>query len=122
MKKVFLYLTAVLFLQTAISCKKENDGGPVTKTIDVELNANQAYQYDLGSFGDEEGASIEQQTSHYADSKIVREKDFVTLTYHYQPANNYTGTDEVVLKSARGSDGASPNDEITITTIKFVIR
>jgi hypothetical protein len=86
----------------------------------VSIKSNQTYQYDLGSFGDEEGASISRQASHFQVSKTER-VNYVKIIYTFTPTQNYVGTDEVELKAERGSDGASPNKDITIFVIKFKI-
>lgn len=122
MKQFVLYITVALCLQAAVSCKKDNDSAPVTKTIEVQLDPNESYQYDLGTFGDEEGVEINRQATRYAISSTDRKLSSGQVVYTYQPSLNFTGTDEVELKSSRGSDGASANDDIIITTIKFIIH
>lgn len=105
------------------SCNKEDE-----EVITVTLAKNQLYEYDLGSFGDEEGASISTQALHYKVSMIVSDTIAYTgkLKYTYIPAVDYTGNDEVTLKSFRGSDGSgsgpgSKNKEY-ITVIRFTIN
>ena len=118
MKKILSQFAIILcmFVLTQ-SCKKNN----ITKTIDVAIKSNEDYLYDLGGFGDEEGASISRQATHDQLSLLTRDSNFVSIIYKYKPALNYIGTDEVELKSERGSDGGSRNDNIIITTIKFTI-
>ncbi len=100
------------------SCKKTNTSTQDAKTINVVLKNNEDYSYDLGGFGDEEGVTITQQAMHYQISSLNRD---TYITYQYKPALNYTGTDEVKLKSAKRSNGIGPSNKITITTIKFTI-
>ena len=120
-RTISLYASTLSLLIVLHSCKKE-DTNPDTGTIvSVTIKANQSYSYNLGSFGDEEGASINRHPMHYQVSSLERTLIWGQIYYRYQPALNYTGTDEVVIRSERGSNGASPNDSITITTIRFTI-
>lgn len=89
------------------------------KVIKVKLQPNQKYHYDLGSFGDEEGAGIHRQASHFSVSEIEREPE--RAKYFYTPEKDYIGTDEVEIVIERGSDGASPHDDFTYIIIKFTI-
>lgn len=122
MKKIILYFTIILFSIILIqSCKKESTPLQKDQTINVIIKANEDYSYDLGYFGYEEGARIIQQARHYETSSLMRELNTGKITYKYKPSLNYTGTDEVKINSERGSDGASPNNNITPTTIEFTI-
>ncbi len=122
MKKTFVYLTILISVITLnLSCKKDNTIEPVTQTINATIKINQSYQFDLGNFGDEEGAFISKQAINFSSSSVDREVNTGKVIYKYVPKINFVGTDEVEIKSARGSDGASPNDKIIYTTIKFTI-
>ena len=122
MKQLITCLTLILCALTITpSCKKDNSSINNSQTINVTIQANEDYQYDLGLFGDEEGATINCQATHFNTSIIERDLSIDKVTYKYKPSPGYIGTDEVELKSERGSDGASPNDKIIITTIKFTI-
>ncbi len=115
-----LFLTFICsILIISPGCKKDESNNS-TKTINVILKYNQPYQYDLGSFGDEEGATISRQASHFEISKIDR-INYVNMIYTYKPVQDYIGLDEAELMAERGSDGASPNNEISIIIIKFAI-
>ena len=124
MKKAVLIL-AITFCLTSLpqSCKKDSTIEANTKTIDVTLKVNQSYQYDLGGFGIEEGAGIATQASHFRISTTYRDSSGTTpnIFYKYIPATNFVGTDEVTLKSEKGSNGASVKTNITYTSIKFTI-
>lgn len=120
---LFFLLFTCLFLVIQ-SCKKNEE-----EVIDVTLEMNQLYNYDLGSFGDEEGASIAKQALHYKVSEIGQ-YDTISYTgqlkYTYIPALDYTGYDEVTIKSSRGSDGSgsgpgSKNRDY-LTKIRFTIK
>jgi len=102
-------------------CSKEDIVIHSPDTNTVTLSRNKTYHFDLGYFGDEEGVGISRQATHYIVSKPDRDKTIRKIGYTYTPALNFSGTDEVELKSMRGSEGASANNNIIITTIKFNI-
>ena len=122
MKKSILYFTLVFCAFVLIhSCKKDSSSVQKSNTINVSIKANENYSYDLGAFGYEEGAIIDEQAIHYDSSFIKRDLNTGQETYTYKPSAGYLGNDEVKLKSERGSDGASPNNKIIYTTIEFTI-
>ncbi len=110
-KKLFLILICS-FLTFIQGCKKD-DPNDATKTIYVSIKTNQTYQYNLGSFGDEEGAGITRQASHFQVSQLER-INYVNVVYTYKPLQDFNGIDVVELKAERGSDGVSPNDKIIV--------
>jgi hypothetical protein len=120
MKRFFsLLLVTICLITASTGCRKCDQSG--REVVDVTLHANERYSYSLGSFGDEEGATISRQAAHYAESRLERQSDFSTIYYYYQPALDYVGQDEVELKSERGSNGASANDRITYVTLRFTV-
>lgn len=122
MKRFFLTLIILIALLTfSQGCSKEDIVIHSPDTNTVTLSRNKTYHFDLGYFGDEEGASISRQASHFIVSKTDRDITTGKIGYTYTPALNFSGTDEVELKSMRGSEGASANNNIIITTIKFNI-
>jgi hypothetical protein len=120
--KMLIVLCILGFLPFYQSCKNDQVVNPDTNTINATIKPGETYQYDLGYFGDEEGAHISKQAIHAQLSNIERAPDFGKVIYTYQSEANYIGTDEVEIKSERGSDGASPNDKIITTLIKFTIK
>lgn len=121
MNRLLLYLVILSFLIGVNSCNKDKSLLTDKQLIEVTIKSNEDYFYDLGGYGDKEQASITRQATHYQMSSIIRASNSVNITYKYKPAQDYVGTDEVELKSEKNSDGASPNDIIIITTIKFTI-
>jgi hypothetical protein len=123
MKKTIFIITISLWLTPLIQSCKKDAIKPHTQTIHVALKVNQTYLYDLGGFGIEEGAGIVTQASHFLISTANRDTSGNTpnIFYHYIPATNFVGTDEVTLKSETGSNGATANTNISYTTIKFTI-
>ncbi len=87
---------------------------------DPRLFADREYNTLIG--GDEEGASISIQATHFEISEIVRDSSTNYLAiYRYKPAVDYVGTDSVEIKTSTGSDGASPPTHIEYITINFTI-
>ena len=122
MKRFILYL--IISVGTLIllpGCSKEEPVNTPANIIRISLGRNETVHYDLGYFGEEEGALISKQPSHYLASKTDRDINTGKIMYTYTPASDFAGTDEVVLKSMRGSDGASANNNIIFTTIRFNI-
>jgi len=126
--KLLLLSAVALFCSAMLvsSCKKDKDTttgcilpGQNVTVKNITLNVNDTYSYELGIFGYEDGAGIEQQAKHFAVSETDRKYD--TVVYHYQPAPGYIGEDTVILKSSRGSNGSSSNTNIAYTAILFTI-
>ena len=122
LKRFILYLIISAGLLIILpGCSNEEPVNTPANIISISVGRNETVHYDLGYFGYEEGAFINTQASHYLVSKTDRDINTGKIMYTYTPAHNFTGTDEVVLKSMRGSDGASANNNIILTTIKFNI-
>lgn len=114
----------VFSIGLSMSCEKNSPTGEseitnqiITKTI----SENQSYQYDLGNFGDEEGVSITKQAIHFSKSELVRDVNTAKIIYNYTPNIDFIGSDEIEIRSERGSNGASSNNQIINTTIKLTI-
>ncbi len=86
------------------------------------VSQSDTLHYSLGSFGDEEGASIQLQAAHFQTSELNRDINSGEVTYTYKADSTYTGSDYVELRSARGSNGASPNNNILITKLTITIE
>ena len=122
MKRCILTLIIPIALLTiSQGCSKEDIVLHSPDTNTVTLTRNETYHFDPGYFGDEEGASISRQATHFNVSKLDRDNSTGKIDYTYTPALNYIDPVEVELKSMRGSDGPSSNNNIIITTIKFNI-
>lgn len=119
--KFNLLLTLTLIAILNISC--EDDPPEVTqKSIQVYLKANELYEYDTKTEGDEEWASISSQASHFEISELIRDKSTnFSIVYKYQPELDFVGTDEVEIKLSTGSDGASPSTQVEFLKITFNI-
>ncbi len=122
MKNIFGLLIILFGLTFYIqSCKKDSSSQPIYQSITQKIKANQPYQFDLGNFGDEEAASISKQATNFSVSSVDNDINTGRAIYKYLPATNFIGKDEVEIKSARGSNGTTPNNKLIYTTIKFII-
>ena len=116
---IILVLVPLLF-----SCQKEgdsNDDSTIEKTVTYSISSDDTLEHNLGTFGDEEGLSIETQASHYEISEVDR---FSTpeAVYRYKAEPGFSGEDYVEIRSARGSNGASENTDIIITQLQIVVE
>jgi hypothetical protein len=121
MKLNFVLLTLLFALLVSTQGCKKDDSNNSVETISVSIQTNQIYQYDLGTFGIEEGTSIIQQAAHFQVSKTERQTDTGNILYTYTPQLDYEGTDQVVINAMRGSDGASASTNIKTYIFHFTI-
>ena len=97
-----IYLPIVLFGVIILnqSCSKQAHNemikAPTTKVINAKIAANGAYQLSLDNMGT---VSINNQASHFKLSQIETDGKTGALIYKYNPAADYTGTDEVMLSA-----------------------
>ena len=118
---IFCLIISAGILIILPGCSNEEPVNTPANIISISVGRNETVHYDLGYFGEEEGALISKQASHYLVSKTDRDINTGKIMYIFTPALGFTGTDEVELKSMRGSDGASANNNIIFTTIRFNI-
>ena len=118
MKKGLLLLISIAIL---MSCNDTDDNAiGLFIRVDETISNTDIFTYDLGSFGDEEEASIITQAEHFEISELDRDAD-LSITFTYKPQENYVGTDFIEIRTGRGSDGASENTEITNVQISLTI-
>jgi len=120
--KNFAITTVLMMVFTFfISCSSDDNqsDGEIIK-VAATISTSEIYTYNLGSFGDEEGASIEKQAENFEISKLERNFPSGEIIYTYKPKSGFVGTDYVELKISRGSTGASPNTNISI--LKLTIK
>src|SRR5687767_4511176 len=91
-----------LFIDRTGACKIGDCDPDGNQVINATIPVNETYSYSLGGFGTEEGGWIVRQAKHYQISRVNRNGEF--LTYEYKPSQDYAGTDEVELRSERGSN------------------
>lgn len=110
----------VVFCMTGCGDEGDNDYDEIIKE-DVSIKNTDTYLYDLGSFGDEESASIQKQAKHFEISELNREAYTGKIIYTYKPKAGFTGTDYVEILTGRGSDGASANNILYLIRINIKI-
>ena len=85
------------------SCSKQSAhemiAAPLTDNIiNATISANQSYQLVLDNSA---SVSIAKQASHFQISQTELDTKSGSLLYRYVPANNYSGTDEVVIGTTK---------------------
>ena len=122
MKNITLSKIILLFILTiTFGCNKDKSAQPDTIKIYSSIKVNQTYQYYLGYFGDEEGATISRQATYFQTSKIERDINSGKIIFYYLPTQDFVGTVEIEIKTERGSDGASASNNISFTIIYLTI-
>jgi hypothetical protein len=113
----------VLFALALGGCS--NSGGPGAasfQTINVSLKNTEVFQYPTVG-GDEEGARISTQASHFTLSEIRRDEQTSWIaTYIYQPARGFMGSDDAEIEVFTGSDGPSPPTHTRRVHFRFEVR
>lgn len=114
-------LAFVLASLLCFACTKGRESVEERREV-FTVSQSDTLHYSLGSFGDEEGASIQLQASHFEISELNRDINSGEITYSYKADSAYSGSDYVELRSARGSNGASSNNNILITKLTIKIE
>lgn len=81
-----------------LSCSGDDDTNTLVKEENITLKNTEKYEYNMGSFGDEEGVRILKQARHFEISELVRDEVTFEMIYKYKPETGYTGTDMVELQ------------------------
>lgn len=121
--KNFAITTVLMMVFTFfISCSSDDNQseGEIIKAT-ASISISEIYTYNLGSFGDEEGAAIQKQAENFEISKLERNFPSVEIIYTYKPQSGFVGTNYVELKTSSGSNGASPNTNISILKITIKV-
>tara|TARA_Y100001954_G_C15413038_1_gene408433 strand:- start:70 stop:429 length:360 start_codon:yes stop_codon:yes gene_type:complete len=119
MKIAYLFFTISVLLISA--CKRDIINNE-SDFLNQEISNTDTLIYILGSFGDEEGAWIVEQAKNYEISEIARDLNTSEINYFYKANSNFIGLDTVVIRSERGSNGESKNDDIIITTLYINVQ
>ncbi|OGS70952.1 MAG: hypothetical protein A3F91_11015 [Flavobacteria bacterium RIFCSPLOWO2_12_FULL_35_11] len=121
MKKFAITTILLMVFSCFISCSSDDNQsvGEIIK-VNTTISNSEIYTYNLGSFGDDEGAAIQKPAENFEISKLERNFPSGEIIYTYKPQSGFVGTDYVELKTSRGSNGASPNTNISI--IKITIK
>lgn len=93
------------------------------EVVEVKLIPGEEYVYNLGSLGDEEQASIKEDSQFATVSDLFYDfEGAVFVKYKYQSQPTFSGKDKVVLEIRRGSDGEAKNSELYYTVLHFNIK
>ena len=123
MKVGRLVLIASILLFLATGCQTTTDPATKEEIKEVTISSSEVFEYPTGISGDEETATIEQQPKNHEISRIVR--DSTTnweAVYQYKAKNEFRGTDYAEINIATGSDGESPNKNITLIKLTITVR
>ena len=114
------------------SCSKESANEMLvspqisTTNINASVKSNGTYVLNLDKL---ENVTITKQASHFQISEAGLDNKTGFLAYKYQPALDYTGSDEVLLSSSKkvvstsmGGCNNGSNDYRTSTTVTSNIR
>lgn len=116
--RAFLNVASLLLVWSVlVSCGESRPA----ELLRVTLNNADTFEYPTAS-GDEDGARITTQPQH-AEVSVIR-RDAETnwiLTYVYQPAAGYVGSDIVELEILTNLDGVGPAD-VRRLTIEFIVH
>ena len=90
--------------------------------LPVALKNTETFEYPMVG-GDEEGARIIQQASHYRVSEVRRDAttNFIAV-YYYQPEGGYEGRDYVRIEVRSSFNGIGPPSRIDTVAFVFVVR
>ena len=113
MKNV-LFILALAGTGVFLSCQKSDTrtSAVQTRTIDVVIDANKTYSFDLGK-ANQENIQITSQASHASLSRVAIVPGASNSSYQYTPETDFSGADHVVVKVENGeqehSNGHSCN-------------
>jgi len=116
MKKLFLLFILITFL-ISTSCSNDDDANPEVTILNITISNTETYSYNLGVFGDEEGAGINIQAEHFEISETNRNPETEEINYNYKPEINYKGSDFVEISRSYGW----PNAIVSYLRINFEV-
>ncbi|WP_138429062.1 hypothetical protein [Fodinibius saliphilus] len=123
MKKVNFVLIAIFLLASSFGCQNSTDPNIEEEIKNVSVSSSEVFEFKTGVSGDEEVVTIEEQPKNYEVSTIVR--DSTTnweAVYQYQSESGFQGSDYAEIKIGTGSDGASPNENITLIKLNITVN
>ena len=117
-RSIFLFLASLSLLMSATACKEK----VAVESLSVSILNTDRYRHPTVG-GDEEGARISMQATHYSVSEIRRDSESNWVaTYVYQPTAGYTGTDDVELEILSSSDGVTAPQIVKKLRLHFLIH
>jgi len=110
---LFIFLISTVI----ISCEDEK----IEELNDaIQLKSSETFYYDFNISGDEEGATIIEQASHFEISELQRDESTNwSVVYRYKPEDTYLGKDTVSIETCTGGVGLSCTD---LDTFIFVFN
>jgi hypothetical protein len=96
MNKFMISVAILLCTSSVTGCKKANDKFDVQKTVTANIKNSESYQYEVGYIGKDDRLTISLSPKHAEVSELRREGNGKAI-YHYKPAGDYVGRDEVEL-------------------------
>lgn len=119
MNSLIKILVALVFISFLVSCIKD-DLTIVEETFYITIKNTDDFKHDFKISGDEEGATIKIQATHFSISEIARnESTNWSVVYHYKPESGFTGIDSVEIETNTGSDGSETGKT---EIVKFVFQ
>jgi hypothetical protein len=118
-----IVLISLILLMFLFGCRNTTDPNIQEESINVSISSSEVFTYATGISGDEEVAKITRQAKNYEISTIVR--DSTTnweAVYQYKADRAFQGTEHVELKLGTGSDGQSPNNDITLIDLQITVN
>lgn len=116
----------LLCLSLLTSCTKKQDEVLITEVksgqeVNVQMKNNDNYELNLLISGDEEGARIITQATHFQKSELERGKNTNwEVVYKYTPLPSYIGSDFVEIETCTGGSSTGCDNK-NILRINFTI-
>ena len=104
MKKIFTYISILTGIMAIQSCSKQSSNEMLiapqvnNTNISATVKSNGTYQLTLNNLAN---VVIVKQASHFQVSETSLDNKTNLLVYTYQPAQGYTGPDEVLLSTSK---------------------
>lgn len=117
MKKQIIILILVIFIFSC-SNKKENTNSEV---INIELNKNETYQYNVGVLSKNTRTIIANQAKNFETSNLVVDKNHKDIIYNYKPKDDFIGMDLVDIATISVNENPDENKIIKTFKIKIII-
>ncbi len=123
MKKIYAVAAIFFMCIVLLSCSKQSINDEVsprlTNIINATIAPNQSYHFTISDPGE---VSIVKQAKHYKTSETALEAESGKMIYNYTPAQNFTGTEEIILTNKKavpivygGCNGSHDNNQANIS-------
>jgi len=121
-----LMMFAAFVLFNSGCCKEDmDDENTTTKTVNVDMNANDTYTYEVQHSGDADDVMKITKQAIHSSSSLVTPASNGNVVFQYKPAVDYTGSDEVQISNVENSNssgshgncGHKHHHDNTVTTV-----